>query len=139
MARIDKGHHFLSGFGNEDYLEDYFSETGMDVKPSANISENDKRYKLEMGLPGVRKDEVKIELIDHELLISGHKENVTDTENEGYSRREFNYNDFKRTFIIPKNVDIENINAGFNDGMLEITLPKKGKTEEHQPIEIHLS
>ena len=53
MTYINRGHHFMSGFGTNDYLEDYFIEPSSQIRPSANISENEHKYKIEIGLPRV--------------------------------------------------------------------------------------
>jgi HSP20 family protein len=96
--------------------------------PAVNIAENDKNYSLEVVAPGFRKEDFKLKVDDDVLTISAeskteHKENENGKEKD-YTRREYNYNSFTRSFQLPENVKDDSISAGYKDGILNIELPK---------------
>jgi len=107
-----------------------------DCEPSTNILENDNGFELQMAIPGVRKEDVKISLEKNVLSISSEKEMVKEDENVKYTRREFVYGTFCRSFTIPETVEVEKIKADFSDGILKIQLPKKEETKISREIKI---
>lgn len=94
--------------------------------PAVNISENDKSYSLEVVAPGFQKENFKLKVDDDVLTISA--ESKSESKEEGkekeYTRREYSYNSFTRSFRLPENVNDENISAAYKDGILNIELPK---------------
>ncbi|MET0573200.1 MAG: Hsp20/alpha crystallin family protein [Pedobacter agri] len=106
--------------------------------PAVNISENEKEYNVELVVPGFKKEDIKIKVNDEILTISA--ENKTETEeekNKEYTRREYSYSAFTRSFYLPDNVKDDNINAQFEDGVLKIKLPKsdtEAKASKDVPI-----
>ncbi|MDF1867592.1 MAG: Hsp20/alpha crystallin family protein [Saprospiraceae bacterium] len=104
--------------------------------PAVNIKESDEGFNLELAAPGLGKEDFKLELENDILTISAEKkvEKETAEENENktekYTRREFSFQSFKRTFTLPETVDISNINANYENGVLLVNLPKK---EEAKP------
>lgn len=94
--------------------------------PAVNISENDKNYSLEVVAPGFQKENFKLKVDDDVLTISAEsKSESTEEGNEKeYTRREYSYNSFTRSFRLPENVNDENISAAYKDGILNIELPK---------------
>mgnify|MGYP002277069378 CR=1 FL=1 len=134
MSRLSRGNHFLGGFGTQNYLEDYHMGKSGDYRPVSNISENDAEYKLELGIPGFRKEDIELSIHDNRLIISGQNQNKTSLE---YQRQEFNHSTFKQTYDLPGDVDKEHINATCKNGMLEIFLPKKRNVQKpHSKITI---
>ncbi|MCE3227552.1 MAG: molecular chaperone Hsp20 [Bacteroidetes bacterium] len=105
-------------------LDDDFWNSGVNTPP-ANISETDKEYQLELSVPGVKRDDIKIDVEDGMITVSSEKEEESKDENKGYKRREFSYSSFSRSFQLPDNIDENNINAKYEDGMLCLTIPKK--------------
>ena len=103
-----------------DFDDDFFSST-----PPANIKENDKEFLLYMSSPGMRREDFKIELENGILTVSSEREEVLNEDEEKYRRKEFSYYSFSRTFALPDNVDENNIKAKYENGMLELILPKK--------------
>ena len=98
--------------------------------PAVNIKESDTGYTVEVAAPGLRKEDFNIELDNDLLTISSEvKENKEET-TERFTRKEFAYGTFKRSFTLPETVDKENINAGYESGVLIVTLPK---LKEAQP------
>jgi Molecular chaperone (small heat shock protein) len=95
---------------------------GMDFYPAVDLEEKDGNYVVTVDLPGMKKDEIKIDLADNVLSISGEKTRKHEAEGGRYSER--SYGKFMRTFTLPNTVDSEKINAQFEDGVLKVTLPK---------------
>lgn len=99
--------------------------------PAVNVQENDNEYVIEVAAPGMKKDDFKVEVNNDILTISAEKEDKDEEKDEGYTRREFCYTSFNRSFAIPKNeVDQGKIDAKYEDGILKIKLQKR---EEVKP------
>lgn len=107
--------------------------------PAVNISENEKEFNVDLAVPGFKKDDIKIKINDDILTISA--ENKTESEeekNKEYTRREYSYSAFTRSFRLPENVDNEHIDAHFEDGILKIKLPKTN-TQKKSSKEISIN
>ena len=103
--------------------------------PAINVTEDEKEYKVEVAVPGMRKDDFNIHLTeDNQLVISMEKkdENKEEKENKKYLRREFYYSKFEQSLYLPDDVEKEKINASVNDGVLSIDLPKMTVEEKKQ-------
>jgi HSP20 family protein len=99
--------------------------------PAVNVRENENEFHLEVAAPGLKKDDFKIEVDKNVLTISSEKEDHSEEKNGSYSRREFRYASFKRSFSLPENlVNSDDIKAQYVNGVLEIHLPKR---EEAKP------
>lgn len=112
---------YLSDFFDNDF--DSFFGTRK-FTPAVNIREDDKAYEIELALPGMSKEDVKIEMEKETLTISSEVKEEKNEENNGYSRREFGSWSFCRSFRIPENVNIDKISASFKNGILNVALPK---------------
>jgi HSP20 family protein len=97
---------------------------GMNV-PSANVKETGKEYIVELAAPGLERKDFKVEVNDHNLNISSEKKEEKKEEKDGYSRKEFSYSSFSRSFALPDNVKEGDIDAKYKDGILKIVIPKK--------------
>ncbi len=104
--------------------------------PSANIKEEDKFYSIELAVPGMKKDDLKIDLEENVLSISA--ENKSTSENE-YKIREFNYHSFNRSFRVPKEIQGDKISAKYKDGILSINIPKMEIDESEKRKSITIS
>lgn len=91
--------------------------------PATNIIETRQEFRLEIAAPGFSKEDFKITLDKNILTVSSEKE--TEQKDENYTRYEFSYGKFSRSFALPKSIDIEHISAGGENGILWISLPKK--------------
>jgi len=120
-------------FGNEGYCDDY------NAIPEANISEDDNKYQIELAVPGLEKKEIKVEIDKDILKVRHESQEKKENENQRYSRREFLYKGFTRTFIIPESVDDSKLKAKYENGILILELPKKPKSEVEQKREIRIS
>ena len=96
--------------------------------PAVNVKEEADAYQVEVAVPGMKKEDFKVEL-DHDLLkISAHQEDKKEEKDEAgkYTRREFRYQSFERSFRLPKNqVNGDKIEARYEDGILHLHLPKR--------------
>jgi HSP20 family protein len=101
--------------------------------PAVDVYETEGSYVLKAELPGVSKEDIKIDVNNNALTIKGEKKFEEKTEKDNYMRVERRYGSFTRTFALSDKVDSGNIKAAFKDGVLEVTLPKK---EEAKPKEI---
>lgn len=92
--------------------------------PAVNVTENKKEFKLEVAAPGFKKEDFNLEVKNGYLTISGESKSESENKDEQYTRREFRFNSFSRSFALPGNVREQDIQARYNDGILWITLPK---------------
>lgn len=108
--------------------------------PMVNVKEGKKLFSLEMAVPGMKKDDFDIEIDNNLLTISFEKETEAKEEEDEYTRREYNYNSFSRSFTLPESVDESKIKASYKDGLLKLELPKKEgalKTESSKHIAVN--
>jgi HSP20 family protein len=93
--------------------------------PLANIFETEIAHVIELAIPGVKKEEVTIDLKENKLTIALAKKEDTVEKTTLKERREFNYSKFSRAFNLPKNINFEKIEATNENGILTVTIPKK--------------
>jgi HSP20 family protein len=98
--------------------------------PSANIIEVDNEFRIELAAPGMKKDEFKVEVNNGQLTISSVKKEEKEEIGKNYTRQEFSYKSFTRSFLLPENINTEKINAKYDDGILKLTLPKVETTKK---------
>jgi len=98
--------------------------------PKVNVAENDKSYQIELAVPGMEKEDFKIEVKDDVLVISSEKKEEKTEEGKNYSRREFSQCSFSRSFILPDVADSSKIEAAYKNGILDVTIPKKEAEEK---------
>ena len=104
--------------------------------PSVNIIDNEKDFVLEVAAPGIKKDEFNINLENNVLTISREVKEEKEEKNDNYTRREFSYGSFSRSFTLPKTIKVEDIKADYNEGILRVTLPKNEETKLSREISI---
>lgn len=92
--------------------------------PAVNIKELDSQFEIELAVPGKEKDDFEIDLEDGILSISSSQEDKKLDEKEKFTRREFSYNSFRRSFSIPDSVEHAKIDANYKGGVLKVLLPK---------------
>lgn len=96
--------------------------------PATNIRENEREYMIELAAPGMAKDDFEIDVAEGMLTISSQKEQDTTKEEDNYTRREYNYSSFSRSFKLPDAVNADEIKARYDEGVLKITVPKREET-----------
>ena len=126
----------------EEFLKpDYFGgvQTFASNVPSVNIKETETLFQIELAAPGLKKEDFKVNVHENTLTISTEKKEEN-TETVGkYTRKEFNFSTFKRSFTLPKTVDSEKIVATYNDGILGLELPKKEEAKPKEPRLIEIA
>lgn len=117
-----------------------FSDTNTTI-PAVNIKETADNYEVEMAAPGMTKKDFKIELDGNSLTISSEKSNERkEKDDERYSLKEFSYQSFQRTFTLQKDVvDIDKIQAQYENGLLHLLIPKKEEVKQKPPRLIQIS
>ena len=96
--------------------------------PSVNVKETEKEYMLDVAAPGLERKDFNIEVQNHTLTVSAEKEEKKEKEEEGYSKKEYSYNSFSRSFALPENVKEGDIDAKYENGILTIRVPKAKET-----------
>lgn len=127
MSLVRRNSGFFPSFLDTMAREDWFGglERLSDTIPAVNIKELEKAFALELAVPGMKKEDFKIELDKDVLTVSAEVSDESKAEQDAqYSRREFKYDSFKRVFTLPKAIDKDQINASYTDGVLNLTLPK---------------
>ena len=124
----------MNEFFNEDFGMNFVNRNHS--IPSVNSIENNDSFEIDLAVPGMKKDDFKIELIDKVLIISS--ENSNSIENDNMRLNEFNYSSFQRSFRIPEYVELDKIKANYKNGILKIKLPTKKDsiTKPNRVIEI---
>jgi HSP20 family protein len=95
------------------------------LKPNVNIKETKKNYKITVEVPGVEEGDVKLELADGALTLSGEKKHETEEKDEHYHKVERSYGSFRRVLSLPEDADEDSIDAKFKNGVLTVTVPRK--------------
>ena len=107
---------------------------GINKIPNVNIYENENEYKIELAAPGLNKEDFKIDLKKDNLSVWVEKKIEADLKKD-YTRKEFEYNSFARSFILPEGVDAEKISAEYVNGILTITIGKQDEAKNtHKEI-----
>ncbi|HEY9129105.1 MAG TPA: Hsp20/alpha crystallin family protein [Sulfurovum sp.] len=105
--------------------------------PSVNTREGEYAYHVEVDLPGVKKEDINVDLKDDVLTISGERKTKSEISEKDYYKKECSYGKFQRSFTLPEDTDVENIEANSEDGVLEVVIPKLKKVEkESKKIEV---
>lgn len=109
---------------------------GFDFAPSCNVKENAKEYIVQFDIPGVKKDEIKIELDNNRLSVSGErKESKEEKDSKSYFSESY-YGSFMRSFALPTAVDQSKVDASFENGVLTVKVPKT-QASNVKEIKIH--
>ncbi|WP_339708915.1 Hsp20/alpha crystallin family protein [uncultured Kriegella sp.] len=127
MSIVKRNDAIFPSLMNEIFRPDWFGgmETVNHVVPAVNIKENEKDFELELAVPGRKKEDFAIEVDKDVLTISAEVKSEENATEENYTRREFTYTSFKRSFSLPKTIDGEKIEANYESGLLKFVLPKK--------------
>ena len=112
----------LDSFFDDDSFFDNWKRTS--VLPATNIEETAHSFIVKMAVPGIEKDKLNVEVKDRLLTISSEMEDEQEEEKKNFTRREYSYQTFKRSFALPENVDEGGIKANYENGELVLTLPK---------------
>lgn len=111
-------------------FEDFFGRAapggaGLMLKPSVDISESRKAYKISLEVPGIEADDIDLHVEDDTLVVSGEKRQESEDDDEGFHRIERSYGQFRRVLTLPDDADAEHIEADFKNGVLKIRVPRR--------------
>ena len=107
--------------------------------PAVNIRETGKAFMVEFAAPGFTKEDFRIHVENNVINVTAEKEKSKEEEHERYTRKEFSYNSFSRSFTLPQTVNTGDIIAGYRDGILVLDIPKKEEAKISQKKEIKIS
>ncbi len=125
LVRFNQHPVFSNFFENfEKSLAQTFDDERSDM-PMVNVKDEDKKFVVELAAPGMDKKDFKINLENNNLTISSEKKEEKTEKNKNYTMREFSFNSFSRSFALPKNIKVDQIDANYKNGVLIISLPKK--------------
>lgn len=141
LVKYNPNQSFFNGFTDDFFNTNISNLIGSDIvasNPSVNVIESEDNFKIEVAAPGLEKKDFNLGIEKDHLIIESSKKTEEEVKEEKFTRREFNYTSFKRSFYLPENVDAEKIKANYKDGVLNITLPKvkKDKVETTRTIKI---
>ena len=129
MSLIRRNTGLFPSLWNDVVTPDWFG--GVDqfnhTLPAVNIREGAKEFMLELAVPGQKKEDFNVEVDNDIMTVSMESGEEKEQKEQGYTRREFRYNSFKRAFTLPDTVDQEDIKAAYEDGILRFTLPKRAE------------
>ncbi|WP_186754085.1 Hsp20/alpha crystallin family protein [Echinicola salinicaeni] len=121
-------------------LDKFFNESvnaeANKFTPSVDISEDENSYELELAIPGVKKEDFKINLVDGKLTISGERKRKEKKEGKNYHSVQSQYGSFSKSFFLPEDVSHEKIEAKYEDGVLQVLIPKTEKKVVKSTIEV---
>lgn len=133
----------LVPFGLDNFFSDdnFFNNKWLERKlkhpfPAVNIKENKKDFTIEFASPGFSKKDFHVDIDENTLTISAHKDSEIIEENHNFTRREFSYSSFTRSFTLPKNANPDEIEAKYNDGILNLSISKNDNTKSLPKKEI---
>lgn len=128
----------LSNFFDSDrfFSDPFFTR---EWTPAVNIKENTKDFKIEVAIPGMSKENFNINIDNDTLTISAEKEDEKNEKDERYTRKEYSYGSFVRSFRLPENSKPEDIVAKYEDGILKLEIPKKEESKVSSKRKVKVS
>ena len=140
LARINR--NFVPAYWDDFFNDNFFNVQNTSAKgntsPAVNVLEDEMGFSIEVAAPGIAQENFNIEVENDLLTISAEQQEKQEASERRYLRKEFNFNVFKRSFQLPDTIDVANISAKHNAGILSIELPKKAEVVEnaHRRIQV---
>lgn len=127
----------FSNFIDKFFNDDFFGGTSMtSFSPQVDIAETEKEFEIQFHLPGMKKEDINIDLQNDRLTVSGERKMKDEKNEKNYHSVESYYGSFSRSFYLPDNANIEKVDASYKDGVLNIVIPKDTKKEAKKTISI---
>jgi HSP20 family protein len=104
--------------------------------PAVNITETKDQYNLSLAAPGLKKEDFQIDVDGNMLTISSEKEEKKEEKEKSFTRKEYNYSSFSRTFTLPEEINKEKIDAKYADGVLHVCLPRTKEAKRNSAKKI---
>jgi HSP20 family protein len=117
-------------------FNDSVSASLKQFNPAVDIAEDEKSYEIHVAVPGMIKTDFKIDLVDGKLTISGERRLEEKKEGKNFHKIESQYGSFQRSFFLPEDVIVENVEASYEEGVLKLLLPKQEKKVNKAVIEV---
>lgn len=134
MTLIKRSNDLFPTFFDDFFGRDWFVNNNNISRPgylpAVNIIDNADNFEVEMAVPGLNKNDFKIALDNELLTISFEKEHEVENEDKSYTKREFSYQSFKRSFTLPQTVESDKIAANYHDGILNVVIPKREEAKQ---------
>ena len=132
LARINRNYvpAYWDDFFNDRFYKQINTAGSQRHSPAVNVIEDETSYRIEVAVPGVKREDFNIELEKDVLTISTELKEGKEDQTPNYLRREFNFQSFKRSFQLPDTVDQENIQASHEAGILTVNLAKREEVVE---------
>lgn len=130
----------------QNWLEDFFAPVQnysngriRSSVPAVNIAEDENKFEIEFAVPGLSKSDFSVNLENNVLTVKSEREDDKQETTSNYTRKEFSYSAFQRSFTLPDSVDGEKVRAEYKDGILSIEIPKKEEAKVKPPREIEIA
>ncbi len=130
MSLVKRNNSF---WGFSPVLSDFFGADDLtfdrllkkDFTPAVNVAEDEKKFEIEFAAPGMRKEDFKISIDKGILTVSAERKEEKEEKKKNYTRQEYSYNSFSRSFTLPENVKEDDIKARYENGVLKLDVAKK--------------
>ncbi len=136
LIRYNQPRPDIFGKRFSDIMDEFFNDAVATRResfaPSIDISETEKQYIIDVEVPGIDKKDIDLNIENNTLTISGERKFEKKEDGKQYHRVESHYGTFSRSFTLPDNVDVESINATYNNGILNITVDKSEQQMKKQ-------
>jgi HSP20 family protein len=127
----------LNNFWGDNFMDIWDQGNRTNTIPSVNIKEEKDSYRVEMAVPGMKKEDFDIDVDGNVMTISSEKESESKQDGEDdFARREYNYSCFSRSFTIPENADANKITAKYTDGVLRLSIAKNPNAQKEKRNQI---
>ena len=142
MALIRYNHNHYRPVSFNSIVDRFFNESAFAAEntrsfsPAVDIIESDEQYEIKFSVPGVAKEDIKIDLDKGKLTVSGERKKEEKTEKRNFRSIETRYGSFSRSFHLPENINEDGINASSENGVLNIVIPKAEAKETVKHITI---
>ncbi|REE00549.1 Hsp20/alpha crystallin family protein [Marinoscillum furvescens] len=124
---------FFDRFFNDELFD---SKSTASFTPQVDVAESDKAFEIQFHIPGVKKNDIKIDVDDDRLTVSGERKIANEKNDKNYHSVESYYGTFSRSFYLPDSVNSDKIDASYEDGVLNIVVPKDEKKVTKKTISI---
>lgn len=143
MGLLQKKDTYFPSVWNDLFNNDWVSQPEQSYAsrnlPKVNIANNEDHFMIELAAPGLKKEDFSLDVDDETLTISAHREEEKNEQEGNYTRKEFSYQTFKRSFTLPDNVVTDKISAKYEDGVVHIHIPKELESKKTKQRKISIS
>ena len=125
-------------FGDDDFFNDRFWRKQILDEPAMNVKETDNSYEVELAAPGLAKEDFDVSIDNGYLIISAEKSTESEEKEDNFTRKEFSFNSFRRSLLLPEDVKEEEIKATYENGVLKFNLLKSEMETGRDPKKIEI-